>query len=151
MATIPSESDSMSGPQAQTYASHAQRPVLTFWTGFFAILALGLFIFETWRWPAPLTFGLLCLTIAVTLLILASRVYIVRLQDRIILLEMRVRLARLDREGDYGRLSKRQLISLRFASDAELPALIQRAVSEKLTGRQIKEAIHDWQPDIYRT
>jgi hypothetical protein len=75
----------------------------------------------------------------------------VRLQDRIILLEMRVRLARLGREPDYARLSKRQLVALRFASDAELPALIQRALAESLTGTQIKQAIRNWQPDSYRT
>jgi hypothetical protein len=138
-------------PKPQSAASHAHRPVLTSWAALFAIVALGLFIFEAVRWPAPLTFGLLCLTIALMCLIAISRIYIVRLQDRIILLEMRVRLARLNREGDYERLSKRQLISLRFASDAELPGLIQRALGENLTGAQIKQAIRDWQPDYERT
>jgi hypothetical protein len=117
----------------------------------FAILALGVLIAEALRQPGLLVLGALCLTLAVMFLIAISRVYIVRLQDRIILLEMRVRLARLGREADYTRLSKRQLVALRFSSDAELPALIQRAVSDHLTSRQIKEAIRDWQPDYQRT
>ena len=135
----------------QTYARHAHRPRLTAGAGLFAILALGFFIIEMLRWPSALTFGLLCLTLAVMFLVVISRVYIVRLQDRIIRLEMRVRLARLGHEAEYQRLSMRQLVALRFASDAELPALMQRALSENLTGRQIKEAIRDWQPDYNRT
>lgn len=135
----------------QSYANHAHRPVLSSVAGGFAGVALGLFGVDVVRQPGRVTFGLLCLTIAVLLLVAISRVYIVRLQDRIILLEMRMRLARLGREADYGRLSKRQLIALRFASDAELPALVQRAIAENLTGTQIKQAVRDWQPDYHRT
>jgi Family of unknown function (DUF6526) len=135
----------------QTYANHAHRPRLSAAAGVFAGVALGLFLVDVFRGPGRLTIGLVCLTIAVMCLVAMSRIYIVRLQDRIILLEMRVRLMRLGREADYGRLSKRQLISLRFASDAELPALLQRAMTESLTGRQIKEAIRDWQADYHRT
>lgn len=135
----------------QTYATHVQRPRLTAGAGLFAIVALGFFIFEMLRWPSALTLGLLCLTLAVMFLVAISRVYIVRLQDRIIRLEMRVRLARIGQEAHYERLSTAHLVALRFASDAELPALMQRALGENLTGRQIKEAIRDWQPDYYRT
>jgi hypothetical protein len=138
-------------PRRQTYATHVQQPRLTAGAALFAILALGFFIFEMLRWPSALTFGLLCLTVAVMFLVVISRVYIVRLQDRIIRLEMRVRLARLGHETECDRLTTGQLVALRFASDAELPALIQRALGENLTGRQIKEAIRDWQPDDYRT
>lgn len=136
---------------AQNYANHANRPTLSTAAAVAAILALGFFIVELTRWPSAMTVGLLCLTLAVMLLVAISRVYIVRLQDRIIRLEMRVRLARLGQEPLYERLSTRQLVALRFASDAELPALMQRALGENLTSRQIKEAIRDWQPDHHRT
>jgi len=135
----------------QTYATHVQRPRLAAGAALFAVLALGFFIFEMVRWPSAMTFGLLCLTIAVMFLVAISRAYTLRLQDRIIALEMRLRLARLGREADYSRLSRRQLIALRFASDAELPSLMQRAIGENLTSRQIKEAIRDWLPDHHRT
>jgi Family of unknown function (DUF6526) len=135
----------------QSYTNHAHRPRLSGAAGLFAGIALGLFGIDLLRRPDRLTIGLVCLTIAVMCLVAISRLYIVRLQDRIILLEMRTRLMRLGHEADYGRLSKRQLISLRFASDAELPELLQRAMTENLTGKQIKAAIRDWQPDYHRT
>lgn len=138
-------------PTAQNLANHANRPTLTTAAGVAATLALGFFIIEMLRWPSALTFGLLCLTVAVMILVVISRVYIVRLQDRIIRLEMRVRLARLGQDAEYERLSTRQLVALRFASDAEMPALLQRALTENLTSRQIKEAVCDWQPDHHRT
>ena len=135
----------------QTYATHVHRPRLSGAAGLFATLALGFFVVEALRRPGVLSVGLICLTLSVWILVVISRTYIVRLQDRIILLEMRVRLARLGREADYLSLSKRQLVALRFASDAELPALIQRALTENLTGTQIKQSIRDWQADRYRT
>lgn len=141
----------MAEQPAQSVASHAHRPRWTAAAAALAILALGFFIVETVRRPGALTFGLLCLTFSVWCLVAISRVYIVRLQDRIIRLEMRGRLARLGRETDFERLSKRQLVALRFASDAELPALVQRTLAENLDSRQIKEAVRDWQPDHHRT
>lgn len=141
----------MAEQRAQSFASHAHRPTWTAAAAVLAILALAFFIVEAVRRPGALTFGLLCLTFSVWCLVAISRVYIVRLQDRIIRLEMRVRLARLGREADFERLSKRQLVALRFASDAELPALVQRTLAENLDSRQIKEAVRDWQPDYHRT
>jgi len=137
--------------RAQSFTSHAHRPRLSAAATVFSILALSFFIGETVRRPGALTFGLLCLSIAVLCLVAISRLYTIRLQDRIIRLEMRVRLARLGREADFERLSTRQLVALRFASDAELPALIQRTLAEGLTSKQIKGAVRDWQPDTHRT
>jgi hypothetical protein len=141
----------MAEQPAQSFASHAHRPKLTAAAAVLSIFALAFFLIETVRRPGALTFGLLFLTFSVWCLVAISRFYIVRLQDRIIRLEMRVRLARLGREADFERLSKRQLVALRFASDAELPALIQRTLVENLDSRQIKEAVRDWQPDYHRT
>ena len=64
---------------------------------------------------------------------------------------MRVRLTRFGREQDLARLTLQQLVALRFASDAELPALINRAIAEKLTPDAIKRAVGDWQGDHLRT
>jgi Family of unknown function (DUF6526) len=141
----------MAEPPAQSYARHVHRPALSTWASLFATIALALFINEVAQRPSLLSVALLCVGVAVILLVAISRVYIVRLQNRIIRLEMRVRLARLGLEHHYDRLATGQLVALRFASDAELPALLERALAEHLTNRQIKEAVRDWQPDYHRT
>lgn len=135
----------------QSYASHAHRPMLTNIAGLLALAATVLLIIFLVRQPSVLSLGLVLLSFAVFTLVLISRTYTVRLQDRIIRLEMLGRLARLGRERDFTRVSTRQLVALRFASDAELPALIDRTLAENLTSDQIKRAIVDWQPDLHRT
>jgi hypothetical protein len=137
--------------RAQNYANHTHRPRL-FGVAFLAtIAALGFFVVEMLRFRGPLMYGILCLWIAVLCLTFISRMYIVRLQDRIIRLEMQVRMARLGLDPVYARLSVRQLVALRFASDAELPALAQRAAAERLSSKDIKQAIVEWQADWLRT
>lgn len=135
----------------QTYATHAHRPYAWNITWLIALIALILAIGGAWQEATDTRVLLLLLATAIFLAINLLRVFALRLQDRIIRLEMQVRLARLGRGADFDRLSLRQLIALRFASDAELPALIDRAVAEKLDSKQIKEAVKDWQGDYLRT
>ena len=85
------------------------------------------------------------------MLALISRAYTVRLQDRIIRLEMRLRLERLGKAFEFTRLTTPQLVALRFASDAELRDLVDRTLTENLALDQIKRSINDWQPDFHRT
>ena len=75
------------------------------------------------------------------------------MQDRVIRLEMRLRLLQLvpalARRLDEFTIN--QLCSLRFASDGELPALAEKVLAEKLDDRKaIKRMIRDWQPDLLR-
>ena len=141
----------MAEQQVQTYATHVHRPRL-FAAAFVAtVVAFGFFIYEMLRFRGPLMYGVLALGVAVMCLTLISRLYIVRLQDRIIRLEMQLRLARLGLESSFPRLTVRQVVALRFASDAELPALVNRAIGENLTGKQIKQAVKNWQADWLRT
>jgi hypothetical protein len=98
--------------------------------------------------------GLIGLIGAVQILLAISRVYTTKLQDRVIKLEMRVRAITLltpAQQAVLARLTKPQVVALRFASDAELPSLVERADREKLTANQIKEAITNWLPDWDRT
>jgi hypothetical protein len=75
-------------------------------------------------------------------------------QNRLIRLEMRLRLARLlpsDMQPRIPEFTLNQLISLRFAGDAELPALGRKVLDEKLNDRKtIKKMVKDWQADWLR-
>lgn len=74
-------------------------------------------------------------------------------QDRIVRLEMRLRyyvLTKKRLEEVEHKLSLAQILALRFASDAELPDLVQQAIDKKLSPDQIKQAIKNWQPDYMR-
>jgi hypothetical protein len=75
-------------------------------------------------------------------------------QDRVIRLEEQLRMQRLLPDGlksRIGEFTTPQLVALRFASDAELPALARRVLDEKLTRkRDIKALIQTWRPDELR-
>ena len=135
----------------QTYANHAYRATTWNITWLIAAIALLLLIWRAIVEPSWQAFALLLLAASVFLTVSLLRVFALRLQNRIIRLEMQVRLASLGRGDVLGRVTVPQLIALRFASDAELPALADRAHAEGLTPKQIKQAIRDWQGDYLRT
>lgn len=137
--------------KTQSFANHTYFPTMTPVAGLPAVIALLLFSFEGFRHPSLQAFGLIAVAFSAIVLALISRAYTVRLQDRIIRLEMRLRLERLGRADEFTRLTTPQLVGLRFASDAELPDLVDRALREDLALDQIKREIEDWQPDLHRT
>lgn len=92
---------------------------------------------------------------ALALLILTFKVRLnpIRVQDRVIRLEERLRLAMLLPEplkSRIGELSESQLIALRFASDGEVAALVQETLSKQLTGPEIKKSVKEWRADEFR-
>ena len=140
--------------RTQSYANHGHRPIWTYIAGIFGGTGFVL-LAEAWllgRNTAPL--GSVLLAVAVLALVSISRVYTVRLQNRIIRLEMRLRLPDVlpaSQHAQIQELSTPQLVALRFASDAELPTLVDRVVRERLSREEIKKAIKDWVPDWERT
>jgi hypothetical protein len=96
---------------------------------------------------------LVIFSIAVAVVTLKVRIYATKLQDRIIRMEERQRLYGVLPEAlraRIGELSEAQLVGLRFASDAELPGLVEEAFAKKLSGAQIKKSIKVWRPDYLR-
>jgi hypothetical protein len=88
--------------------------------------------------------------VALVLLLTKCRLYGLADQDRIIRLEERIRIAALVPAAEAYKLSTAQLIALRFASDAELPALVYRTLAENLDPKTIKQSITTWRPDYQR-
>jgi hypothetical protein len=82
------------------------------------------------------------------------RLYATRVQTRIIRTEMYLRLRDLLDAETYARartgLTIPQLVALRFAGDAELPALLEAALADNLSNAEIKKRIKDWQADWFR-
>jgi Family of unknown function (DUF6526) len=94
------------------------------------------------------------LAIAFLILVLYARLFTLTVQDRVIRLEMRLRLERLlppDLRLRIPELTVAQLISLRFAADEELLVLTREVLDEKLNDRKtIKRRIKNWQADLLR-
>jgi hypothetical protein len=138
----------------QSFESHAHRPVPTGIAALFTLIALVLLIgawFFDWATLLP---GVFSLALGVAMLVSMSRSYTVKLQDRIIMLEMKVRCAEVlpaGQDARLGQLTPKQIVALRFASDEELGALLDRAIREKLSPQEIKRAVKRWRPDHLRT
>ena len=137
--------------EPQNYANHVYRPRAWSVTSLAALLVFLVLVVHAYRDRSYVSFTLLALSGVMLSALSLMRMFAVRLQNRIIRLEMQIRLTRLGRAEDLPRLALPQVVALRFASDAELPGLIERAISENLAPDAIKRAIRDWQGDYLRT
>jgi len=145
----------MPDPTPQTYANHVRRlprPYLA--AG--AMLALNIVGTTALavRHPSVHSVALVLVAVALFGTHWFARTNALVVQDRVIRLEERLRLARLlpaELQPRIDELSVGQLASLRFASDSELPELVRQVLDEGLTDRQaIKRRVRDWRPDHLR-
>lgn len=137
----------------QSYESHTHRPTETGIVWLLSLVALILIVMQLFGYNTR-DWATLMLVLAMFVVGWISRLYIVRLQDRIIMLEMKVRAAEIlpaGQDAQVAKLSKQQIVALRFASDEELGALLDRAVRENMDPKAIKAAIRTWRADHFRT
>ena len=145
----------MAQAKPQSFENHT-RIVPAYHMVAFPILAINL-LWSLYRvirnFSADAVVGLL-LAFALVIIFLFARLFTLTVQDRVIRLEMRLRLERLlpaDLQPRIPDLTVSQLVALRFASDEELPALTRRVLTENITDRKvIKQMIQKWNPDNLR-
>ena len=138
----------------QSLANYTRRdPLFHFFILPVLAITVGWAIVACARNPSALSVWLVLFTAAVLFGAFKTRLYALKVQDRVIRLEERLRLAALLPE--QGRdciphLTESQLIALRFAADEELPELALRAATQHLPASEIKKSIRNWRPDFWR-
>jgi hypothetical protein len=148
-------SSQMATDKPQSFENHA-RFVPMYHGVVFGIFVLNLF-WSIYRVVVDLSvatvMGLL-LAFAFLLLFFYARLFALTAQDRVIRLEMRLRLQSLlppDLQSEIERFTLDQLIGMRFASDPELPSLARKVLADNITDRKaIKQLVKNWQADYLR-
>ena len=139
----------------QNFENHARiLPAYHYVT--FPLLAINFFftLYQVVTNPSAGSLMAFGLAIALVLLFFVARVMALTVQDRVIRLEERLRMRELlpaDLQPRFADFTVKQLVALRFASDAELPALARTVLDEKITDQKaIKRMVKDWRGDHQR-
>ena len=140
----------------QSFQSHAKwLPPFHFFVLPVLLINLGFSIY--WCVKASFTVsGVLSVVFAAALFVgmVMARMMAMKVQDRVIRIEERIRFERVlpaDMHARIGEFTIDQLVALRFASNAELPELARRVLEEKVNDRKaIKRMIKTWRPDLAR-
>jgi len=139
----------------QSFANHSR--IVPLYHGAAFVILVANFLWACYQLVAAFSLAaVVALLLAAALLIVwfYARLFALTVQDRVIRLEMRLRLQQLlpaDLKPRIGELTVAQLVALRFAGDAELPALTRRVLDEKILDRgEIKKLVTDWQADYLR-
>lgn len=142
--------------ETQSYKNHGQivflyHRVLTL---VLVLILVGSVVNLTKSWGDSTRFYsaslIVALTVAAILLFVFVRVFPLKAQDRAIRAEEQLRHYVLTGKLLDSRLTMRQIVALRFASDAELASLAQRAIDQSLSPDAIKREVKQWRADTYR-
>jgi hypothetical protein len=140
----------------QTFANHTRLfPPFHFFVLPVLLINFGWSIYR-WKTLGFSLDGFVSIVVALALLVgfVSVRIFALSVQDRVIRLEERLRYERLlpaDLQLRTAEFTVSQLVSLRFASDAELPALARKVLDDKLNDRKaIKQLVKNWKPDYLR-
>jgi len=138
----------------QNYANHGRiDPPFHYFLLPVAAISIIAAIVNLVRFPGFGSAWLVVVSVAVLVALFKVRLYSLKVQYRVIRLEERFRLQQILTEPLRSRvpeLTTGQLVALRFASDAELPSLVTRALGEKLSKDDLKKAVTVWRPDFFR-
>jgi hypothetical protein len=144
----------MSESTPQSFKNHGRfDPAFHFVLFFVVILNLVYAGIHLYRQQTISAAWYLVLSLVVFIPLFKLRTYPLKVQDRVIRLEERMRLQALAPEEWHTqiyRLTEDQLIGLRFAADDEVVELAKQALEENLNRKQIKERIRNWRPDNWR-
>lgn len=146
----------MANQKPQTFQNHTRIvPLYHQFVFFVFVINLGWTIYRMVK--EVFSFGSIVnvlLAMALLVLFFYARIFALTVQDRVIRLEMRLRMEELlpaDLRLRIPEFTIHQLVAMRFASDAELPALARKVLDEKMGDRKaIKRLIKDWQGDYLR-
>jgi hypothetical protein len=142
--------------EAQNYANHRRNvPIFHFVLLPIILLTLiGSFVnlYQSWgdhqrQYSASL---IVVIVVCLALLSVSARLFSLKAQDRAIRAEENLRHYVMTGKLLNPKLTVRQIIGLRFASDDEFVALAGRAVEENLSEDAIKKAVKNWRADTYR-
>ena len=140
--------------QKQNFANHARFvPIFHYVAAPILVLNLSWAVWSLRELSFPAVLDLL-VAIALIIVFFCARVFALKAQDRVIRLEMRLRMRELlpdDLQGRINEFTPTQMVGLRFAGDAELPDLARKVLDENIAAATpIKKLITDWQGDYYR-
>jgi hypothetical protein len=145
----------MAAPASQTFANHRRYdPPWHFVGAMIVLLGVIAAAVHAYRQDGYYNWWMVVYTVGIMLCVFRARAQTLTVQNRVIRLEMRLRLKDVlapALAARIGELSVSQLVGLRFASDAELPALVERCLSGQLANNEaVKKEIKNWQPDWLR-
>jgi hypothetical protein len=144
----------MAEPKVQDFKNHAKLdPLFHFLILPVALITVLIAAYQITQRQTLADAWFFILSVATLLAFLKIRTYSLKVQDRVIRLEERLRMERVLPEAlkpRIGELTESQFVALRFAPDAELAGLVENTLAKNWDNKEIKRNIVNWRPDFFR-